>query len=146
MDATREPSAVSLGVLGLIDELIPVTIAGRQDLFVGEPDGYACRMESVFEQFEGATQVALPARDVADEKNVEGTIPRGIEHGDHFGAAIDSPTGMSCCPDETGFDQAEPADCSILQLDLRFGAVSVELACGALSYPASGTKTDQGIG
>jgi hypothetical protein len=141
MDASSQSSAVSLGVFGLIDELIPVSIAGREDLFVGKPDCDAGRVEGVFEEFKGAPQVALPARHVAHQENVEGPIPRGIEHGHHLGAAIDGPTGMSCCPDEAGIDQAEPADRGVLKFDLCFGAVSVELARGALAYPASGAKT-----
>jgi hypothetical protein len=76
VDASRQSAAVSLGVLGLIDELVPVSIARGQDLFVGEPDGHACRMEGVFEQFEGAAQVALPAGYVADQENIERAVPR----------------------------------------------------------------------
>jgi hypothetical protein len=53
---------------------------------------------------------------------------------------------MSCCPNKTGIDQAESADRGVLEFNLSFWAVSVELACGALAYPASGAKTAQGIG
>jgi len=53
---------------------------------------------------------------------------------------------MGCSPDKPCVDEIEPADRCVLKLDLGFGSVSVELALGALAYPASGTKTDQGIG
>jgi len=53
---------------------------------------------------------------------------------------------MGSSPDKPCVDKIEPADCGVLELDLSFGAVSVELAWGALAYPASGAKTAQGIG
>jgi hypothetical protein len=67
-------------------------------------------VEGVFEEFEGASEIALPARDVADEEHVKGAVPRGIEHGRHFGAAIDRASRMSCCPEEAGIEEAESAD------------------------------------
>src|ERR1035437_9188993 len=146
MYSPGQAATVSLGILCFVDELVPVTVAGRQDLFVGEPDCHSCRMEGIFEQFEGAAEVALPAGHVADQENVEGAVPRGIEHGHHFRAAIDGPARVGCSPNKTGILQAEPADRAVLQFDLSFGAVSVELACGGLAYPASGAKTAQGVG
>jgi hypothetical protein len=49
VDASRQAAAVSLGVFGFVDELVPVTIARAEDLFIGEPDCHACWMEGVFE-------------------------------------------------------------------------------------------------
>lgn len=46
----RRPAAVALGILGLRDELVPVALAGGEDLLVGEVHGHPGRVERVLEQ------------------------------------------------------------------------------------------------
>lgn len=98
VDTTRKSSAVSLGILGLVNELVSMAIARGQDLLVREPDGHSSGMEDVFEEFERAPEIPLPAADVAHEKDVEGTRAGGLEHGRHLGAAVYRSPGVSRTP------------------------------------------------
>jgi hypothetical protein len=113
-DATRQPPAVPLGIFGLVDKLVPVPVARRENLLVAEVHRDSSRMEHVFEQLQRPTQVALPARDVADEEDVERMLAGGREHRGHFARPVDRPTGVGRAPDQAGVRESEPSDSDIL--------------------------------
>ncbi len=71
LDPTGEAPAVALGVLGLVDELVPMALGRGQDLLIAEIDRDAGRMKGVLEELERSAEVALPARDIADEEDIE---------------------------------------------------------------------------
>jgi hypothetical protein len=142
-DPAGQAAAVALSVLRLVDELVPVAIGGGEDLLVAEVHGDASRMEGVLEQLERPAQVALPARDVAHEQDVELAALRRAEHGRHLGRAVHRPPGVGGAPGESGVDEAEPRDRPVLELGLGLGTVAVELAGRALADPAGGAGTGE---
>jgi hypothetical protein len=53
MDPAAVFAAEPLRVLGLVDELVPMAVVGRQDLFIGEVHRHPRRVEGILQQLQG---------------------------------------------------------------------------------------------
>ena len=80
-DPLGEAEGVALGGRRLGDELVAVVGIGTQDAPVAHHEGHPRRMEVIFEELEGPTEVALPAVGVAGEDEIEAP---GLGRGEHL--------------------------------------------------------------
>jgi hypothetical protein len=93
-------------------------------------------MEVVFEEFERAAEIALPAVRVAGEQEVKAACLGLVEHLDHRRGAPDRRAALGHLEEASGVDEAIALDEAILLLALTRWAEAVVLTLGRLSYPA----------
>jgi len=126
-DPLAQTAAVDLGAMGLANHLIPVVRVAREQTPVAHDQGYASRVESVFNELEEAAQVALPPVGVARQEHVELARSGGCKHLRHLRMPPHSPAGLGYLPAQSGVAQAIALGESVHLLALAIRSVTVEL-------------------
>jgi hypothetical protein len=139
--ALGEAEGVPLRRRRLGDEFVPVMGIKREDPSIAHDERHSGGMEVIFEEFEGAAQVALPAVRVPGQDQVEGACLGPGQHLVHRWRAPDRRAALGDLEHESRVDEAVALDKAVLLLALAGRAVAVVLAGRRLADPAGDAQS-----
>jgi hypothetical protein len=138
-DATREPTAVGLGLVRLANELVPLLLIGGEDSLVAE-EQHAAGSVQLVAGVHRELEIPRPAAHVSDEQHVVVTARR-FEHLRPCRMMLEPlPSGVRDGPAESNVGKRKRRDGTVLLFALAVRPEVVLLTCRRFPRPACGAK------